>query len=236
MILLKTTFLGVLILADTSAASPVAQVTLRALFCSSSHGWFSTQSATAVQTRCPNVDVASWTIVHNARSRGLRPSLEGRDVPVRQAGRPDGGHRDRGPARVPRPGLGAHPRHGARHHAVRWLVCQSTARHAGQTGARRRGRAARHRPRATAGADRSRPSLGGPVAADLRSRPARVSDVSWAYADHRVHHPGVGNRPDPHQPPRPRGPRRRTQSPIDTGLREPWDVTRPSCNSRTIRW
>ena len=60
MILLKTTFLGVLIFADTSAASPVAQVTLRALFCSSSHGWFSTQSATAGQTRCPNVDVDTF--------------------------------------------------------------------------------------------------------------------------------------------------------------------------------
>ena len=71
MILLKTTFLGVLIFADTSAASPVAQVTLRALFCSSSHGWFSTQSATAVQTRCPNVDVDTWTIAHDVRSRGV---------------------------------------------------------------------------------------------------------------------------------------------------------------------
>ena len=60
MILLKPTFLGVFIFADTSAASPVAQVTLRALFCSFSHGWFSTQSATAVQTRCPNVDVDTF--------------------------------------------------------------------------------------------------------------------------------------------------------------------------------
>ena len=66
--------------------------------------------------------------------------------------------------------------------------------------------------------------------------PARVSDVSRAYANHRVPHPGVGDRPDPHPPPRPRGPRRRTESPIDASPGEPRDVTRPrpSADAQTV--
>jgi len=36
----------------------------------------------------------------------------------------------------------------------------------------------------------------------------------------------VGDRPDPRPPPFPRGPRRRTVSPIDAGLRQPGGVTR----------
>lgn len=55
------------------------------------------------------------------------PRREGGDVPVRQGGRRDGGHRDRRPARVPRPGPRAHPRPGARHHAVLRLACQPSA-------------------------------------------------------------------------------------------------------------
>ena len=50
---------------------------------------------------------------------------------------PDGGHRDRGPAGVPGPGAGAHPRPGPRHHAVLWLVCQPSAGHAPEGGADR---------------------------------------------------------------------------------------------------
>ena len=84
------------------------------------------------------------------------------------------------------------------------------------------------RCRTTAGADRGHPPVGSPAPATRRGRPARVSDASRAHADHRVHHPSVGDRPDPHPPPRPRGPRRRTESPIDAGPREPRDVTRPA--------
>ena len=127
---------------------------------------------------------------------------EGGDVPLRQFGGPDGGDRDRRPARVPRPGARAHPRHGPRHDAVLRLVCQSAAWHAGEGGACREGRAARPRPCATAGADRGHPPVGGPASADLRSRPARVPDLPWPYAGRRLHHPSLGDRPDPHPPPR----------------------------------
>jgi hypothetical protein len=66
----------------------------------------------------------------------LRPDREGRNVPVGQVRGPDGGHRDRRPARVPGPGAGAHPRQRPRHHAARWLVCQPPPWHAGQGGTR----------------------------------------------------------------------------------------------------
>jgi len=39
----------------------------------------------------------------------------------------------------------------------------------------------------------------------IRGRPAGLPDLSRAHADHRVHHPGLGDRPDPRAPPRPRG-------------------------------
>ena len=60
---------------------------------------------------------------------------------------------------------------------------------------------------------------GGAPAADLRGRPPRVPDVPRAHADHRVHHPAVGDRPDPHAPlPRHhRRARRGAESPIDPG-------------------
>ena len=65
-----------------------------------------------------------------ARTADLRPRRQGRDVPVRQVGRPDGGHRDGGPTGVPGPGPRAHRRQGARHHAVLRLVCEPSAREA----------------------------------------------------------------------------------------------------------
>ena len=83
-----------------------------------------------------------------AGAADVRPRREGGDVPVRQVRGPNGGHRDRGPAGVPGPGAGAHPRQGPRHDAVLWLVCQPPARHAATGGARRSRRAARDRPRA----------------------------------------------------------------------------------------
>ena len=88
--------------------------------------------------------------------------------------------------------------------------------------------AARDRLRATTRADRGQPPVGDPAAADFRGRPARVPDLPRPHADRRVHHPGVGDRPDPHPPPRPRGPRRRAEPPIDAGPREPGRVTRPA--------
>ena len=62
--------------------------------------------------------------------------------------------------------------------------------------------------------------MGGAPAADLRGRPAGLPDVSRAHADHRVHHPGLGDRPDPRAPPHPRrdgDPRRRAESARDPG-------------------
>jgi len=152
----------------------------------------------------------------------LRPDGEGGHLPVRHVRRPDGGHRDGGPARVPRPRAGPHSGQGARDHAVLRLVCQPPPRHAGHGGDRGSGhgsgRGARDRPRATAGADRGQPPMGGAPAADLRGRPAGLPDLSRAHADHRVHHPGLGDRPDPRAPPPPRrdgGPRRRAESALD---------------------
>jgi len=114
------------------------------------------------------------------------------------------------------------------------LVCQSSAGHAAEGGTGTGGRATRPRPRATTRADRGRPLVGGAPAAELRGRPARVSDGSRAHADHRVHHPGVGDRPDPRPPPLPRGPRgprgprRRAESALDP--RTVW--TGPHATSR----
>ena len=93
--------------------------------------------------------------VLRAESRGagapdLRPRRQGGDVPVGQVRAPHGGDRDRRPARVPGPGARAHSGQGAGHDTILWLVCQPPAGHATSGGARRGGRAARHRPRATA--------------------------------------------------------------------------------------
>jgi len=41
----------------------------------------------------------------------------------------------------------------------------------------------------------------GPPPAELRGRSPRVSDVPRAHADHRMHHPGVGDRPASHASP-----------------------------------
>jgi len=87
-------------------------------------------------------------------------------------------------------------------------------------GARRSLRGRRCRPRSSPRRDGPPPKpvadgrrpYGGAAAADLRGRPPRVPDVSRAHADHRVHYPGVGDRPDPRAPPpacRDGGPRRR---------------------------
>ena len=60
--------------------------------------------------------------------------------------------------------------------------------------------------------------MGGAPAADLRGRPARVPDVSRAHADHRVQHPALSDRSDPHPPPHPRlhgRVRRRAESAVD---------------------
>ena len=84
----------------------------------------------------------------------------------------------------------------------------------------RRGRAARHLPRA----ERGQPPVGSPAPADFRGRPARVSHLPRRDADCRVHHPSVGDRPDPHPPPLlrgPRGKRRRAESPVDAPT-APW--------------
>ena len=63
-------------------------------------------------------------------------------------------------------------------------------------------------------------------------------------AARRVHHPGVGDRPDPRPPPDPRrarGARRAAEPPIDAGPREPEHDTRPTpvhprsaCDLRTV--
>jgi hypothetical protein len=141
---------------------------------------------------------------------------------------PDGGDRNRRPARVPRAGPRAHSGHGPRHHAVRRLVRQPSARDAAAGRARRRRYATPDRPRATTRADRGHPPMGGPVAADVRGRPAGLPDLSWPHAGRRVHHPGLGDRPDPRASPdarRARGARRAAESAIDAGPHEPGRVT-----------
>ena len=79
---------------------------------------------------------------------------------------------------------------------------------------------ARNRPHATTRAHRGQPPVGFAAPADLRGRSPRVSCLPRRDAGRRVHHPSVGDRPDPHPPPHPRGaggPRRRAESPIDPG-------------------
>jgi len=99
----------------------------------------------------------------------VRPDHEGRDVSLRHVRRPNGGHRNRGPARVPRPRAGPHSGQGAGDHAVRRLVCQPPPWHTRHGGDRGGHRAARHRPRVTTGAHRGQPPMGeGPTAALLQ--------------------------------------------------------------------
>ena len=64
----------------------------------------------------------------------VRPNREGGDLSLGQIRGPDGGHRDRRPARVPRPGVGAHPGQGPRDHAVLRLIRQPPPRDAEQGG------------------------------------------------------------------------------------------------------
>ncbi len=67
------------------------------------------------------------------------------------------------------PGAGPHPRQGPRHDAVRWLVCQSLPRHAGEGEACGSGWAARDGFRAATRAVRGHPPLGeGPTATLLQ--------------------------------------------------------------------
>ena len=159
----------------------------------------------------------------------LRPDGENGHLPFRQVRGPDGGPRDRRPLGVPRAGAGARPRQGPRHHAIPWLVRQPPPRypfrHAASGRACHCRCAARDRRRAATRADRGHPPLGqrpygGPPAADLRGGPPRVPVLPWPHADRRIHHPGVGDRPGPHAPARPRlarVPHRRAESPLDPG-------------------
>ena len=73
--------------------------------------------------------------------------------------------------------------------------------------------------------------MGDPASADFRGRPARVSHLPRRHANRRLHHPDVGDRPDPRAPPDPRrarGARRGAEPPINAGPREPGGVTRPT--------
>ena len=94
--------------------------------------------------------------------------------------------------------------------------------------------------RATTRADRGHPPMGGPPAADFRRRPARVPDLPWPHAGRRVHHPSLGDRPDPRacpDPRRARGARRAAEPPIDAGPHESGRVTRaarPRCLDRPL--
>ena len=100
--------------------------------------------------------------------------------------------------------------------------------------------AASDRPRATTRADRGHPPMGGPPAADFRGRPARVPDLPWPHAGRRVHHPSLGDRPDPRacpDPRRARGARWAAEPPIDAGPHESGRVTRaarPRCLDRPL--
>jgi hypothetical protein len=101
-----------------------------------------------------------------------------------------------------------------------------------------RGRVAGDRVRVETGADRGQSPVGEPAPAGLRDRPARVSHLPPRDADGRLHHPAIGDRPDPRAPPHPRlpcgarDPRRREEPPIDAGPREPGGVTRPTSVGR----
>ncbi len=73
--------------------------------------------------------------------------------------------------------------------------------------------------------------MGGPPAADFRGRPARLSHLPRRDAHRRLHHEDVGDRPDPHPSPYPRGtrhPRFRAEPAIDAGPRESEYRTRPT--------
>ena len=168
--------------------------------------------------------------------REVRPEREGGDVPLRQVRRPDGGDRDRRPPGVPGPGAGPHPGQGARDHAVRRLVRQPATRDPVPGGGVRRNPwrrgAARDRADATTRAHRGHPSVGSAPAAALRGGPPRVPPRPWPPAYRRVHHPGVGDRPDPRAPPHPRHPRgaRRAASPHRPGARH---ASRGASRART---
>jgi hypothetical protein len=98
-----------------------------------------------------------------------------------------------------------------------------SAGHAPAGGADRSRRAAGARPRTTAGPDRGVPPVGDPASAALRRRPARMSHRPRHNAERRRHHPDVGERSDPHLPPRPPG---------ADGLRRP-RVTHPDRRPNT---
>lgn len=73
-------------------------------------------------------------------------------------------------------------------------------------------------------------SVGGVAPADLRGGLAGVPVLPRCDADRRVHHPHLGDRPDPHPPPdsrRARGARRGAEPPIDAGPREPSTARAP---------
>ena len=133
--------------------------------------------------------------VLRAESRGagsahLRPRREGRDVPVRR--------------RAPR----------------RWTRSSSSPGCSSTSPTRAMSPRGTMAGMPTARAGCGRRPCGSPPPAALRGRPARVSDVSRAHAARRVHHPDVGDRPDPRPPSDPRGlhgPRRRAKSAIDAG-------------------
>ena len=87
------------------------------------------------------------------------------------------------------------------------------------------------RPRHTTRADRSHSPMGGPPAADCRGRPARLSHLPRRDAPRHLHHADVGDRPDPHPPPHPRGtrgPRWRAEPANDAGPRESKHRTHPT--------
>jgi hypothetical protein len=126
----------------------------------------------------------------------------------------------------------ARPRQGPRHDVLLWRVCQSSARDATSGGARRAQGGARDRPRATPRADRGFPPVGLAPAADLRGRPARVSDVPGRDAGRRLQHADGGDRTDPHPPSHPRGARRRAKPHFDASPRDPRGGMRVTSGSR----
>ena len=112
------------------------------------------------------------------------------------------------PARVPRPGPGAFPRHRPHDHAVLRLVCQPLARNPDPGCAVRPSR------------PRPRRRWGGVIAADLRGRPRRGPVLRRRDAPRRLHHATVRDLPDPRAPPNLRRdgrPRWRAESSLDSG-------------------
>ena len=112
-------------------------------------------------------------------------------------------------------------------------ACATRRRRPAPTGRRRSSPHDRWpRPRRPAGGRRP---YGDPAPADVRGRPAGVSDLPWPHAGRRVHDPRVGDRPDPRAPPDPRrarGTPRAAEPPTDAGLREPGPVTGPTAVRR----